>query len=547
MKKIRDFLNDKKDILIIGIFIIFIIMLPYMNSETLVVGADYEYHFTRIDSIKEGLKEKIFPVKVHPKMCNNYGYGTGFFYPNFFLYIPAFLCLIGVDFVISYKLFILLMLIVMIVISYISFKDVLEDKKSALIALIIYTLSNYITLQLYQRCALGEFLAAVFVPAAVAGIYNYTHKSFDKPWLIAIGFFGVINSHLISTFLCALYVIVVFIFNFKKSFKNIKMFIKLLGVAVLVAMMTAAYWGPMFEQMAIADFNYEKPWTTADKNDFGIYELFSKDENYYGIAITIALPIMIFGLFNKNGTKKSKLFVIEFLILTYIMSSKGFWNVTKPIMGIVQFKWRFLGIATAIASIAIAMILKEQCYKRESNIKIITCVVFAISIFCFFYHNTGLIILKKEQVKNGLYSLWNSIGGGTEYLPLGFNVADTGIQGCILTENFEKIPYEKVYNRFEFFVSDKEQNILYVPLLYYRGYVADITDEQGIVSPLVVTESEKHLVEIDTEGKKGKVRVWYNGTRVQKISYLVSIIGYGFVLFIITLKAIKEKMKSRDD
>lgn len=547
MERIRKIFSNKKDILIISFLIIFIIMLPYMNSENVVVGDDYEYHFTRIDSIKEGLQEKTFPVKVHPKMCNNYGYGTGFFYPNFFLYIPAFLCLIGMDFILAYKLFILLMLIVMIIISYISFKDVLDDKVAALIALIIYALSNYITLQLYQRCALGEFLAAAFVPAVVAGIYNYTHKGFDKPWLIAIGFFGVINSHLISTFLCALYVIVVFIFNFKKSFKNIKMFIKLLGVAVLVAMMTTAYWGPMFEQMIIADFDYEKTWTTADENDFGIYELFSKDENGYGMTIIIALPIIIFGLFNGNGTKKSKLFIIEFFILTYIMSSQWFWNVTKPIMGVVQFKWRFLGIATAVVSIAIALLLKEYSYKKEKNSKIITGVVLVVSIFSFFYHNTDLIIFNKEQVKNSLYSLWFSIGGGTEYLPLGFNVADTGIQGCVLTENFEKISCEKVYNRFEFFVSDKEQNILYVPLLYYRGYVADITDEQGIVSSLVVTESEKHLVEIDTEGKIGKVRVWYNGTRVQKISYLVSIIGFGLVLFIITLKAIKEKMKSRDD
>ena len=48
-------------------------------------------------------------------MANGYGYGTGFFYPNFFLYIPAILGLLGVEFILAYKIFVAIFVILILV------------------------------------------------------------------------------------------------------------------------------------------------------------------------------------------------------------------------------------------------------------------------------------------------------------------------------------------------------------------------------------------------------------------------------------------------
>ena len=152
MNKVKEKILDKKELILICLSIVFILMLPFFD-ENMLIGTDYEYHFTRIKSIQETLQEGVFPVKIHMNMANGYGYGTGFFYPNFFLYIPAFICMMGVDFYISYKIFIAIMLVLMSAISYKSFKTVLDDKNTSLIATILYMLSNCITLQLYERAA----------------------------------------------------------------------------------------------------------------------------------------------------------------------------------------------------------------------------------------------------------------------------------------------------------------------------------------------------------------------------------------------------------
>ena len=62
-------------------------------------------------------------------------------------------------------------------------------------------LSNCLTLHLYQRAAIGEFVGLAFIPLVIAGMHDYIYKDFKKPYLIVLGFFGIINSHLISAFL----------------------------------------------------------------------------------------------------------------------------------------------------------------------------------------------------------------------------------------------------------------------------------------------------------------------------------------------------------
>lgn len=542
MTKIKDFFADKKELIAVCFTLIFVIMIPFMHSEML-VGDDYEYHFTRIKSIQDSLEEKVFPVKIHLNMANGYGYGTGFFYPNFFLYLPAFLCMLGVEFLLSYKIFIVIMLALMFVVSYKSFKVVLEDRNTAILATIIYMLSNYIVIQLYKRAALGEFLGLIFVPAVIAGIYDYTHKDFKNPFLLGIGFWGVINSHLITTLICLIYAIVEFLFNIKSTIKNGKKFLKLLITAIIVALLTACFWGPMFEQMTLAKYKYNLPWATADGNDYGIYDLFSKNINGIGLFVTMSIPLIVIALFDKNISKKTKKYIIEFVIFVVIIGSQWFWEMTKPVTGMIQFKWRLLGVITVIAVIAIANILKEYCYKYEINFKIVTVVVSMIVIFFLFNQDVTMVYLDEKQVNDGLYSLWNSLGGGTEYLPLEMNVGNMCYPTCIVADDDSKIPYSRVYGRIEFEKNNSEQNIMNPPLIYYYGYVADIKDENGVVTPLELRKAETGLVEVVTGDKTGDIRIWYNGTRIQKISYLLSIAGYGLVVLILVIKMIKNRKK----
>ena len=81
------------------------------------------------------------------------------------------------------------------------------------------------------------------------------------------------------------------------------------------------------------------------------------------------------------------------------------------------------------------------------------------------------------------------------------------------------------------------------PLVYYYGYVSDITKADGTVEPVELRKNEDGLVELVTEGEIGHIRVWYNGTKIQKISYLVTAIAAVLVLGLGVIKIIRNKNK----
>ena len=120
-------------------------------------------------------------------------------------------------------------------------------------------------------------------------------------------------------------------------------------------------------------------------------------------------------------------------------------------------------------------------------------------IFNTQYMKLGLV--KEDFVESQMYSLWNSIGGGCEYLPLETNLEDLFYPQYIIAGDGEKIECTKTFGRTEFMKTNSEQSLMKVPLIYYYGYVADITEENGNVIPLEVRKTENGLVEIITEEK----------------------------------------------
>ena len=64
MEKLKNKIIENKMFLLVGFFIILTLILPITQNE-LVIGDDYEYHISRIQSISDSLKLREFPVKIH--------------------------------------------------------------------------------------------------------------------------------------------------------------------------------------------------------------------------------------------------------------------------------------------------------------------------------------------------------------------------------------------------------------------------------------------------------------------------------------------------
>ena len=64
-----------------------------------------------------------------------------------------------------------------------------------------------------------------------------------------------------------------------------------------------------------------------------------------------------------------------------------------------------------------------------------------------------------------------------------------------------------------------------IPLIYYYGYRAELTDENGSVRTIPVTKDDLGLVRVNDEGlQNGTIRVRYAKTTVQLIGETISLV-----------------------
>lgn len=491
MEKIKKILDENKVVIFVAFFVIFILSLPLMQKN-LVIGDDYDYHISRIQSIEQMLQKGIFPVKVHAALANTYGYGSGLFYSNLFLYIPAIMSCLGIGLIFSYKFFIILMLILMFIVTYVSIKNITEECKTALIGTILIMLSQVLILNLYHRFALGEFLGYIFIAPVISGMYDYVYKEFKKPYLLFIGFVGLINTHLISTLICIVFCLLYFFVNIKSTIENRKKFLKLVLTAILVVAITCHFWLPMCEAWFTQDYNFSVPWTNIGADEFRLIDLFGTGRYAIGMVITLSMPLVIYGFFDKNISKKTKKFIFWLMLFIVLIINFSFWKYTSKISNIIQFKWRLLGIITVISSITIALLMKEYSEKLNIKLDFILCTVLIISIyFCiefinFSDANNNMAKFKtSEEIQSEMYTNQTSIGGGREYLPIEVKYEELTNQNQAISNLGEKINIKKDNLRCEFkYENDREW--FDVPYIYYKGYKADLEKKSGEVVNLEI-------------------------------------------------------------
>ena len=543
LERIKKLLNENKLFLIMSIELIYVISMPLLQ-EKLLCADDYQYHLARIQSMTDSIKIGIFPVKVHYEMADNFGYGSGLFYPNLFLYFPAIINLLINNLEVSYKIFIITVLTLLYIFNYYSFKSLTKQHKTALLITSLIFLSKCLVLNLYDRSALGEFLGFLFIGPIICGLYNYVYDDFDKPHLLIIGFLGVLNSHLITTFICLVYAIVYFFIHIKNTIKNPKKLIKLIIAAMIVLLISAAFWIPMIEQLSIQKYKLSDPWTKIDEDEYPPLALFGINRYSIGLIYTISTPILIYSLFEKNIEKSKRFFIILSLIFTFIMLFNPFWKITAPISNTIQFKWRLIGITTILDSISFAIIMVYYSEKWNANFDFLLVTILIVA-FVLTIVNLSIItsehdLYTNEYLNKILFAGENQIGGGQEYLPIELDYSEHIIEPDVaLTDSLERILFEKSGLSGTCKI-DPNQNIktIDIPFIYYLGYSGYIIQDDESIVPVLITKDSIGLVHATIpDNTSGTLVVFYNGTKIQKISYIISILSVlGICIYIIIKK-----------
>lgn len=532
-------IRENKYLIFIAILALMGVVLPLLQ-ENVIGGSDDTFHLIRIETLACALKRGEFPVKVHSELAYGFGYGVGLFYSNCFLYIPAALMCLGLSLEVSYKLFEVMLFTAtffsMLVVVY----RVAKNKYIALMAGILYIYSMVVLYNHYGVFSMGRTQAFVFMPLAIGGLYQLIKENKGSGLLI-VGFSGLIYSHVLSTVVAVFAGVFIAIIYIKEWITDTKKWKSLLFSIISVVMITAAYWMPFVEQILSQKFKYSIPWTTVDENVVRLYNLVREDGVGFGLVI-IAIIMGGWMLEKKVSIDVCRLY-LSAVVFMLLPSAPIFWTVFRKVFSYLQFPDRLLIIAVVLLIMAFSLWIKEFNLNHSQQ-KIVLMILLVLSMFFAKEYLDKRISFLFDYGGRVLHEEIAGLGAGEEYLPLNTTREMLINPSIVYDNNGNQIEGERIEGKFIF---DMAGEALYydLPLIYYKGYVATDLDRKTHYDLSQIEETGMIRINVNAfnTNESTQVMVWYEGTMVQKIAYLVTAIGSMLYIILGGIKVVRKQRK----
>lgn len=512
--------NKRLSVVLMVLGIVAVTGFPYFKDGLCVYFPDLMYHLLRTEGVKSALLAGEFPVRIYTNFFNGYGYGSPLFYPDIFLLFPALLRIFEVPPIVTWKIFAIIITIAATLSTYFSIKYISKSAEWSIAGTFMIMLSQFYLADLHLRGGISEYIAFIFIPILVAGIYDFFIYDGKRTYLMGIAFAGLLLSHSIMTFIGVLITVVIFLkmaFVKRESnylFDSVRMK-RLLVTAVCTVLVVAYYLFPMLEQMNALELRYSEPWAYIGRNTqpfssfFRIIGTFSVIA-YIGIGVPI-FPLMIISIFVKDSEKRwGKAFLYGGIGLFLITTNIVPWRLLEnTILNMIQFTYRFWPYAIVFVVIGIVMLLSEKTKNIPLKYKqLLVLSIVGVSMLAGAFQNRMTAWTTSEETREitdeYLIEANNYVGAG-EWLPIAINedVLDLSAPKEIIND----------------------ENTCIFPLIYYKGYEAWSLSEEGDKIKYPVTQNGQGLVTVEDIGNViGEISVEYTGTMIQKVSTVFSAI-----------------------
>lgn len=523
------------------IFFAVLLMLSFVMIyfyQPLCPGQDFFFHYRRFQALMDGMQNSSFLIYIDSTAIDGYGYFTKAFYSDFIL-IPFALIgnLTSIEF--AYQFMIFTMTVLCGVFTYLFVNRVYKNPLAAAISALLFTFCVYRLLDIYHRAALGESLSFTFIPLVFWGLYEIIKGDYRKWYILTIGYSLMIFTHVISSVLMFMTMLIFLIIYSKSLFSDRKRVYSLIIAGIVTLVIVAYYLYPMIEQMMSNTFYYQSREIMSKAADSGlqihwlIWGLFSgivapAQAFIPGIGVLLTCIVFLRLFINLKSAQLKSLDIGIIIGIVYIFAASSFfpWKIFPfSLLNFIQMGWRLFEFTSFFFAIAggyyLALLLKTNKRRLFGGTVICIAILFVFINDSKMYeiYRCGRPVTQEAAFSND-YHL-----GGLEYIPekvpsieyihqRGNKVDYARIEKTADISNMKK---NKGITSFDLKTDTKD--ILELPLIYYKGYTAKLNDEK-----IPVTESDNGLIEISVDAP-GKVTVYYGGTSIQKISFFLTLAG----------------------
>lgn len=547
----------------IGLLFLFIsLVYVYINSYYLVSGVDFNFHLYRSAGLIQSLENGDYFPKINYFMANRLGYGVPLFYGQYFLYIPAILVAFFNFSLLKgwLALYVVFYFISMSLLFFTAKKMKLSDTKAIIFPLLL--LLNPLMASIING-DLAFAICLVLMPLVLVYLNDMFTNQSGTIIPLAILATIIINTHILSTIIIALICLFFVIINIKKvNIFFVKNIIVALGLTVLLS---AFFIFPMVEQMLSQQFiatNTEHAFRVESVQGIGTILVNSLNDSIKSltlyptislIGILLLFCILFFSVKEKMDIFQTSLFKLIGLLI--ILGSSIFpWSFfSHTPLASVQFIGRYL-VFSLVLIIFLAMLYKKF------PVSLLLCFLLLTGITGF--TNNTLPTLEEstnetyKQKKLNKFNEVNSVThmittkqtingiSGGEYLNKSVNPTELPTDS-VQTEYAAVESVKKSYGKIEvnYKVSDPAKAKLIVPFFWYKGYVANYSNDGAGTQPKISLDDSQPknngLISLSVK-KAGKVEISYSWTLLQKVSLGLSLLTL-FSLFIFKIVHFRNK------
>ena len=545
---------------VVGIFVIALLScLPLFGAQFFVGSDDLAFHLVRIEGLAAGLFTGQFPVRLYPVFNQNFGYPLGIFYGDWLLYFPAILRIVGTPPLLAYQCNLAFINILTAGIAYLSFWGIFRRQHLAFLLAAFYCLANYRLMNLYFRAALGEYTAMAFLPWIAFALWRIYSGGggvtpFRHAFFLAVGFLALLYTHILSTQMAFLALILVALILYFKTFtrpilKTYACFLIIFiigGLAFIIPFLDYYLQTPTI----IKELN-KTPFFIA-RHSLPFLQLFTDifksnflDSNESAtLTPGIILFFFIFGLFYltlKRQFSKTCLFFIIlslcFLVLTLSIFPWDFLAehfVIFHYLSHIRFPWRFISFAVLSMCLFLGCFYKENPVLLKPVFYAIPAIFIVFSTFYFFkdYQANNIFFVKEIPLMNILDNCtgckkYNNIGGD-DYILSGTPIDD--IQSTVFS-NKAQVQILKENGIFLLFKIQAEENAFVdIPRFAYPYLKAQNENGEFLITDVGF---QNRLRIIFKNAYNGIVWVDFYPPFYWHLSEIISILSLIFCLFLI--------------
>lgn len=536
-------------------------------------GADTGYHLERIESVAYSIRDGIFPIRIEPFYPFGYGYANGIFYCDLSLYFPALFRLAGFSVQSSYNIFGITSVFLGVLAGFYCFNKIFKNVYAGLLGTALYNLAMYHMFDAELRGGTGFLIAGIFLPILVYGYYRLFSEDindghYKTTWItIAIGYTGLVCSHILSMEIAAFWTIVVILTMLLKVFRK-KTFIELLKALGGVIALNVWFLIPFLDYFTSEDMaikhatarqiqeaglgfsNYIR-WPFVPYVDSINFPSSMKDQSMntvYIIALAAFIVLWIAGVWKRLPKNQFMAFAKVcsiYSIISIVLSLRIFpWNylhalnpIFEKIISVLQFPFRFLCLADMFISVVIVALVQGIWMLKE---KVWRYVVTSLTVLSILVYSCYVIeySIDIEYGRMQLTDMTMQVGylSGGEYVVHGTQSGDIRPMKQVATsDGISLSEYEKNDLKVSVTVTNEtdKEGYIEVPLLHYKGYKAWAGDG----TQLSCTKGTNNIVRVSVPANySGNIEISFSSPWYWRVSEAISYASWLALLIYVICK-----------